>query len=113
MTINDFLGLVSGILAIAGAVGTALFYYRSTVEKRYAAERDFAHIRRNIETVGQAIAQLDDTMQERFDKLDGSVAETRHDLKEIKAFSLSLSQRFEMILTRLEANSSLFNRRTD
>ena len=47
--------------------------YANRVKKEYAAERDFGHIKRDIDQVKQNIAVLNDEADERLDKLENKV----------------------------------------
>jgi len=52
-------GLLLGILS---TLGGAFFYWNGAVRKRYAAERDFEHLRRNQEQILQMLKLLDDDL---------------------------------------------------
>ncbi len=101
MAFSDWISLGGLSIGILSLLGGFFLWYKGSVEKRYAAERDFAHLRRNQEQISNALATIDKFLD---DKLD----EQRGELKEIKAHCLALSQRFEVILTRLEVNSGIF-----
>lgn len=104
MNYSDWISLGGLSIGILSLLAGFFLWYKGSVEKRYAAERDFAHLRRNQEQLGDAIAAIDKFLDDRLD-------EQRVEMKEIKAYCLSLSQRFEIILTRLEANSAIFARK--
>lgn len=77
MLIVEQLALVLGLLSTCGG---AIAVYRSNVTKEYAAQRDFAHLRKNYEQLSSAVGELDD-------RLNG----IQHELIEIKsALYLSL-----------------------
>jgi hypothetical protein len=104
VNINELTGLIGVVLGVISMIGGFFLWYRGAVVKRYAAERDFNHLRRNQE---QMIANLSALLKEddrRFDTVDD-------ELKEIKVLTLGLTQRFEIILTRLESNSGIYERR--
>lgn len=104
MSYSDWISLGGLSIGILSLLGGFVLWYKGSVEKRYAAERDFNHLRRSQEQLGNAIAAIDTFLDDRLD-------EQRGELKEIKALCLSLSQRFEIILTRLESNSAIFARK--
>jgi hypothetical protein len=61
-------------LAIAGAtllglISTALMWYRSSVEKSYAAQRDFNHLRNSISSLSASIDKLLDNQEEALEQL--------------------------------------------
>lgn len=64
MNINTVSTLVSLTLGLLGFLSGLILWYRGSVEKRYAAERDFGHLRRNQEQQSQALAIVDDCLAE-------------------------------------------------
>lgn len=71
MLFFEHLALILGLLSTFGG---AIAVYRSNVKKSYAAERDFAHLRKNYEQLSSAVGELDDRL--------GSIC---HELIEIKS----------------------------
>lgn len=59
-----FLPLAAFLLGLLTALGGFVAYFRSSVQKKYAAERDFQHLRRNQEQLMQMLVQVDDTLNE-------------------------------------------------
>ena len=63
------------ISAIAGAIGivsttfSGVLWFKSTVRKRYAAERDFNHLKRNYEQLSQNVAHMKDLQDEKLDRI--------------------------------------------
>lgn len=49
--------IAAGVLAIGGAVLGALGWYRAHVEHTLSRDRDFAHLIRNLEASGRALAE--------------------------------------------------------
>lgn len=85
-------------MGITSLIGGFLLWHRGSVEKRYAAERDFNHIRNGMSTLTGNLAH-------EAEEVEKSFVEIRLELKELKALSLAQSQRFEAILARLELNT--------
>lgn len=82
--------------------GGGLAWYASSVRKGFAAERDFAHIKRNYEQAQEAMKVL----QEDNDKL--------HDtLIEVKAYVIGMSNRLEGIAARLDSSTGGWSRRNE
>lgn len=106
MSSSDTIALVGLTLGVLSFIGGFALWYRGAIEKRYAAERAFGHIKRNQEQLAANLEVLSRDFDDQIHNLQG-------ELKEIKAYSLSLSQRFEVILTRLEAQSGIFGRRPE
>jgi hypothetical protein len=52
------------VLGIVSTIGGFFFYWSSSVRKRYAAERDFEHIKRNHQQVIEMLTQMDDEMSD-------------------------------------------------
>ena len=57
------------IISIASFLGGLIMWYRGSVEKRYAAERDFNHLKRNYEQLAASLATLMQAEDERFDEI--------------------------------------------
>lgn len=106
MNHSELISLIGVILGCLSFCGGFILWWKGSIEKRYAAQRDFGHLKRNQE---QLISNLAHTAE----KQESELVEIRSDLKEIKALSLSLSQRFELILVRLESQSGIFGKRND
>lgn len=45
--------------------GGLILWYRGSVEKRYAAERDFKHLQRNYEQLCSGLVDLDEKVDEK------------------------------------------------
>jgi|GEM_PF-4155838 hypothetical protein len=63
MDIDKIQAICSTILGVSGLVFGWLSWYRGAIEKRYAAERAFTHIRANQETLVTALKQQDETIE--------------------------------------------------
>ena len=61
MTIQDW---VSTLIGIAGFLSGLVLWYRGAVEKQYASQRDFAHLRRNQEQLLQNLGSLSEDIDE-------------------------------------------------
>jgi chromosome segregation ATPase len=70
--------------------------------KNYAAERDFAHIKRNYE---QALEAMKD--------LQHDIDENTRTLIEVKALVLAISNRMEGLAARIDGNTGGWGRRSD
>jgi hypothetical protein len=55
----EYIGLIGGVIGIIGAAAGFFAWYASNVKKSYAAERDFGHIKRNLEQMSLNVAELD------------------------------------------------------
>lgn len=60
------IALIISILSFSGGL---VMWYRGSVEKRYAAERDFNHLKRNYEQLAASLASLMQMEDERFDEI--------------------------------------------
>ena len=65
--------MIGVLIGVGGAIDSAMQRYRKSVNASYAAERDFAHIRRNQEQFKEGFAQIQDEVTE----LNVKVAELR------------------------------------
>ena len=73
----DYIGIATGIIGIVTAILGGLAWYKGAIEQRYAAQRDFGHLRRNYEQLNANLLALMREEDERFDEL-------RLELREMK-----------------------------
>ncbi|HEY9605222.1 MAG TPA: hypothetical protein V6C85_26690 [Allocoleopsis sp.] len=65
--------IIGLIIGLSGAVAAIYTRWKAAVEKGYAAQRDFAHLRRNQEQMSQGIAEINKDADARFDRIDLSL----------------------------------------
>lgn len=70
MNLTNIATVISLVTGLLGFLSGLVLWYRGAVEKRYAAERDFAHLKNNISQLFQAIESLADDIEEIEKKLD-------------------------------------------
>lgn len=73
---------VLGLISVATAFFGAFAWYSASVVKRYAAQRDFEHLRRNMEQLAINQAAILKEVDERSDGLE-------IELRELKIYLLS------------------------
>ena len=61
-------------------------HYSNSQQKRYAAERDFQHLKRNQEQIVSNIAHIAEEFDHRFDEIDKRLNHIDHALLEIKTY---------------------------
>lgn len=61
-------------------------HYSNSQQKRYAAERDFQHLKRNQEQIVSNIAHIAEEFDRRFDDIDKQLNDVEHSLLEIKTY---------------------------
>lgn len=83
-TLISFSSLALGCITTFSGL---IFYYVNAEKKRYAAERDFAHLQRNQQQMKESLSFLLTETDKRFDSLE-------KDIVEIKT-SLGLKRRHE------------------
>jgi hypothetical protein len=95
----DISTLIS-VFSFAGGVGATLLgvgrWYNSTQHKKFAAEREFQHLKRDYETLSKAVAHIDDRQEELF----SYIVEMRG------AMSVVLKQQIGPDLPKLRAEQS-------
>jgi nitrogen fixation protein FixH len=74
ISLNDFVAISGFILGLITALAGWLAWYGTAVRKRYAAERDFNHLRRNYEQ----LAENQKIILLAMDKIGEDVAEIRY-----------------------------------
>lgn len=77
---------VSLALGVASFVGGLALWHKGSVEKSYAAQRDFAHLKRQYEQMTQIMVDRSRELDKRLDNLEA-------DLRDIKSF-------LQILLTR-------------
>ena len=74
MDVASIAGLAMGLLSfLSGGV----LWYKGSVEKRYAAQRDFGHLKNNYKQMSEAIAIQSKEVDARFDSLDDKLREIK------------------------------------
>lgn len=58
------------VVGVITSIGGGVAWYSAFVRKQYAAERDFQHLKRNYETMRDALSALEDDLDKRLDKVD-------------------------------------------
>lgn len=121
MDITTAQTLISLLLGLGGFASGVILWYKGSVEKRYAAERDFNHIRNNLQQYGEGLSDI----AEQIDELRhtaGSLAENQRQLlnhmqsltntqTELKAYVLAIQNRQEGIAARLDSTTGGWIRR--
>lgn len=65
--IQEWIPLTIGIITFLGG---SLAWYSGAIEKRYAAQRDFQHLRENQKQINQGINELLKELDRRFDEIE-------------------------------------------
>lgn len=68
----NFLSLevLSAAMALVTFVSGALAWYSAKVQKNYAAQRDFEHLKRNYAQMTENLKEVAEELDRRFDALD-------------------------------------------
>ncbi len=74
---NSLISLGGLILAFTTTLCGAILWYVQTEKKKYAAERDFNHLRRNTEQLTQSIQYQTKELEGRFEKLQRDILEIK------------------------------------
>ena len=67
------IALIGCLIGLGGAAAAIYARWKSSIEKGYAAQRDFQHLKRNQENISLGIAQIDKDIDDRLDRLDLAV----------------------------------------
>jgi hypothetical protein len=68
--LKDKIDVLIASATLLGLISTALLWYRTKVEKSYAAQRDFNHLRNAIATLSESINKLVESQQEESESLE-------------------------------------------
>jgi hypothetical protein len=77
------LEILATLISISTFAGGILAWYSANVQKRYAAQRDFEHLKRNYNQMAENLRGIQDDMDERFDTVDRSTADIKQKLNVI------------------------------
>ncbi len=83
---NDPLVIITFALALGGHVTWAVVFFANSIKRRYAAERDFNHLKNNQKQITDNIAFGFKEIDDRFDRIDDRFDRIDRDLLEIKAY---------------------------
>jgi hypothetical protein len=72
--VADHIALAMGCLSFLGSL---VFWWSTYIRKRYAAERDYAHLKRNYEALSIAVTALDKMLDSRLDRIEGTQIEQK------------------------------------
>ncbi len=76
--IEIVIAIVGCIIGLGGASAAIYARWKASIEKGYAAQRDFQHLKRNQENISMGIAQIDKDLCDRLDQIDKDI-DTRLD----------------------------------
>lgn len=68
--IELIIAVIGSLIGIGGATAAIFAKWRASIEKGYAAQRDFQHLRRNQEQIVQGIDQIAKDIDARLDRVD-------------------------------------------
>lgn len=90
LNVQTLIALGAFLLALLTNIfGVVIWYavwYASSEKKKYAAERDFNHLRNNQKDISDGIAHIANDFDRRFDDLDKRLNQQDHSLLEIKTY---------------------------
>lgn len=73
----NWFGLISGILGILTFSVGCLAYYKSSVEKGYASQRDWGHVKNNQLQIVENLKVIDEELDSRFDAMNIQIVEIK------------------------------------
>jgi hypothetical protein len=76
--IEIIVAIIGCVIGVGGAIIAIHARWKASIEKGYAAQRDFQHLKRNQENISMGIAQIDKDISERLDQIDKDI-DTRLD----------------------------------
>ena len=79
--INTLIAFFSFVLALFTTATGAILWYVNSEKKKYASERDFQHLKRNLENISNGMAELLNEMETRLDTIERTIG---RDILEIK-----------------------------
>ncbi|WP_204150826.1 hypothetical protein [Leptolyngbya sp. CCY15150] len=85
----ELLSYASILMGLVATISGAIAWYRSTVRKQYASERDFNHIRSSIAQLAQGIADQDKFTEEHLSRLSNRIDTMNSTMTEIKVYLMA------------------------
>lgn len=76
-------------LSVFAAASGAMMWYRGSVQKSYAAERDFRHLRNNQDSHAKALAMVDNEVKELRDEITDRFHRQETELVQIKSLLMA------------------------
>lgn len=70
---ENLIGIVTGLIGIAGAVIGVISWYTGSVEKRYAAQRDFGHLKNSQLQLSNNLDRLFSDLENHLDRQDDAL----------------------------------------
>ncbi|MDX2215299.1 MAG: hypothetical protein SFY66_18690 [Oculatellaceae cyanobacterium bins.114] len=61
---SDSLEILATVLGITSLIAGGIAWYRGSVQKAYAAEREMGHIKQNLQQLGQGLGSIDKELEE-------------------------------------------------
>jgi hypothetical protein len=108
---NTLMTVISLVMGVSSFIGGIILWYKGSVEKSYAAQRDFGHLKRNYENLSNAINILIEQVEvvEKDAALGKDTArdvyrevnELNCSMVEAKALILAISNRMEGLAARV------------
>lgn len=119
----QLLNLVSLLFGIISFLCGAALWWKGSIEKRYAAERDFKHLKGNQEQMAQGLGHIDEavgevlrnnaTVLEEMRRLNNLLSELNRTYLEMKTFQQAMNHRLEIIAAYSDAPTLGHKPRTD
>lgn len=81
MDLASWVGLGTGLISFCGGL---VLWYKGSVEKRYAAQRDFGHLKRNYEQLTIGITDLTEEQEKSIREVLEEIRELQTEVREAK-----------------------------
>ena len=119
-TVRGWINLAIGALGLAGSIFGGIAWYNGAIEKRFAAQRSFEHLRKNQEQMGQSLILLDTQLDEISHDLKAMVKsnnEIEHELDlikiqatEAKGVIMATFQQMQILSSKVDGNTGGWSR---
>ena len=74
---SDTIALLALLLAFTTTIGAVILSYIQSEKKKYAAERDFNHLKRNIQQLTESIRYQSKEFEDNFEQLQRDILEIK------------------------------------
>jgi hypothetical protein len=90
LVLGEWVTLIGSILGLISLVAGGVMWFTSAIRKQYAAEREFNHLKRNLEQLGQNLAVIEREFSSQFDQLDDGHRDLKVAIDAIKTLQLEI-----------------------
>ena len=120
MNIGQLQSLIGLCIGVISFLSGAILWYKGSIEKRYAAQRDFGHLKNNQETISRVLnevcEQIDELSRSQSEdvkensKANQQLNDMNRTMLEMKMMITAMQNRFEIISAKIDSSTGAWRR---